>query len=136
MKQGPLPVVTSRFIRTCHEADLAVHVWTVNDASSMNTLLDQGLHTSWHTVRDTLQTHQVCTVVLPTDGGAVLRIRKGSTPEPEHRALYELLALRRPHRQRHNHVAARGDREFRLKLQPAVDCDALVFYQCRHKCVS
>ena len=43
VKQGPLPVVTSRFIRTCHEADLVVHVWTVNDASSMNTLLDQGV---------------------------------------------------------------------------------------------
>ena len=58
-----------------------------------NTLLDQGVHTSWHTVRETLQTHQVCTVVLPTDRGAVLRIRRGSTPEPEHRKLYELLSV-------------------------------------------
>jgi len=58
-----------------------------------NTLLDKGVHTSCHTVRNTLQTHQVCTVVLPTDGGAVLRIRKGSTPEPAHRALYELLGI-------------------------------------------
>ena len=58
-----------------------------------NTLLDKGVHSSWHTVRATLQTHQVCTVVLPTDAGAVLRIRKGSTPEPEHRTLYELLGV-------------------------------------------
>jgi hypothetical protein len=58
-----------------------------------NTLLDKSMHTSWHTVRETLQTHQVCTVVLPTDAGAVLRIRKGSTPEPEHRTLYELLGV-------------------------------------------
>lgn len=58
-----------------------------------NTLLDKGVHSSWHTVRETLQTHQVCTIVLPTDAGAVLRIRKGSTPEPEHRTLYELLGI-------------------------------------------
>ena len=58
-----------------------------------NTLLDTGMHTSWHTVRETLATHQVCTMVLPTDRGAVLRIRKGSTPEPQHRKLYELLGV-------------------------------------------
>ena len=58
-----------------------------------NTLLDKSMHTSWRTVRETLQTHQVCTVVLPTDRGAVLRIRRGSTPEPAHRKLYELLGV-------------------------------------------
>ena len=55
------------------------------------TLLGQGVHTSWATVRQTLETHQVSTIVLPTDTGAVLRIRKGSTPEPEHLELYRLL---------------------------------------------
>jgi hypothetical protein len=40
------------------------------------TLLDQGIHTSWPTVRDTLKTHQVCTLVLPTSDGSILRIRK------------------------------------------------------------
>jgi len=55
------------------------------------TLVANGVHTSWATVRETLQTHQVSTIVLPTDNGAVLRIRKGSTPEPEHRELYRLL---------------------------------------------
>ncbi len=55
------------------------------------TLLDQGVHTSWQTLRDMLKTHQVCTVVLPTDSGAVLRIRKGSTPEAPHREIYRLL---------------------------------------------
>ena len=58
-----------------------------------NTLLDKAVHTSWRTVREVLETHQVCTVVLPTDRGAVLRIRRGSTPEPEHRTLYELLGI-------------------------------------------
>jgi transposase len=55
------------------------------------TLEDQGLHTSWATVREILSTHQVCTVVLPTDQGATLRIRRASTPEEEHLTLYHLL---------------------------------------------
>ena len=58
-----------------------------------NTLLDKQVHTSWRTVRESLETHQVCTVVLPTDRGPVLRIRRGSTPEPQHRELYDLLGL-------------------------------------------
>jgi len=57
------------------------------------TLLDKGIHTSWETVREALRTHQVCTVVLPTDTGAVLRIRKGSTPEAIHRQIYALLEI-------------------------------------------
>jgi hypothetical protein len=48
------------------------------------TLLDAGVHTSWATVRETVKTHQVSTVVLPTDGGVVLRIRRDSTPEGWH----------------------------------------------------
>jgi len=59
------------------------------------TLLDQGIHTSWGTVKETLSTHQVSTVVLPTDDGSVLRIRKGSSPEPEHKEIYDLLSV--PH---------------------------------------
>ena len=31
------------------------------------TLLNQGVHTSWATIRKTLSTHQVATIVLPTD---------------------------------------------------------------------
>jgi transposase len=57
------------------------------------TLLNQGLHTSWATVRETLKTQQVNTIVLPTDGGLVLRIRKGTTPEPVHRELYAKLGI-------------------------------------------
>ena len=57
------------------------------------TLIDQGLHTSWATVRDTLSTHQICTVVLPTSSGETLRIRKSATPEPEHKKLYKLLKM-------------------------------------------
>lgn len=56
-------------------------------------LREKGLHTSWATVRDTLATHQVCTVVLPATNGDVLRIRRASTPEPEHKRIYDLLAI-------------------------------------------
>src|ERR1700678_3791920 len=55
------------------------------------TLLNQEVHTSWATVREILATHQVATIVLPTDGGKTLRIRKGMTPEPKHLELYRLL---------------------------------------------
>jgi transposase len=57
------------------------------------TLLGHGLHTSWATVRETLSTHQVVTIVLPTDGNKILKIRKGTTPEPEHQELYRLLKV-------------------------------------------
>jgi transposase len=55
------------------------------------TLLNQEVHTSWATIRKTLSTHQVATIILPTDRGKVLRIRKGMTPEPAHLELYRLL---------------------------------------------
>src|SRR5262245_21810371 len=56
-------------------------------------LLDQGIHTSGATVRDTLKTHQVCTIVLPTTDGKCLRIRKAATPDPEVRDLYARLDI-------------------------------------------
>src|ERR1035441_340119 len=49
--------------------------------------------TSWATVCETLRTHQISTVVLPTDGRLVLRIRRDSTPEPAHRELYQKLGI-------------------------------------------
>ncbi len=55
--------------------------------------LEQDIHTSWATLRSTLCTHQVVTVVLPAESGAVLRIRKGTTPEPAHREVYETLQV-------------------------------------------
>ncbi len=56
--------------------------------------LDRGVHTSWWTLRQQLSTHQVVTVVLPMADGRVLKIRKGTTPEPLHREIY--LTLRIP----------------------------------------
>ena len=57
------------------------------------TLLDQNIHTSWATVRDTLKTHQVCTIVLPTNNGSQLCVRKASTPEPDVQDLYKQLDI-------------------------------------------
>ena len=57
------------------------------------TLWTQGVHTSWSTVRETVANHNVATLVLPTDGGRVLRIRKGTTPEPDQVELYRLLNI-------------------------------------------
>ena len=42
--------------------------------------LDQGVHTSWATLREQLSTHQVVTVVLPAVHGPTLRLRTSSTP--------------------------------------------------------
>ena len=58
-----------------------------------HTLRENGKHTSWGTVRDTLSMHQICTVVLPAVNGDVLRIRRASTPEASHRELYDLLGI-------------------------------------------
>ena len=57
------------------------------------TLLDQGVHTFWASVRDALATHAIVTIVLPTESGATMRIRKASTPESEHREWYWLLGV-------------------------------------------
>jgi transposase len=57
------------------------------------TLLRQNIHTSWATVRDLLATHQIATIVLPTDQNGVLRIRRSATPEPDHKVLYEALGV-------------------------------------------
>jgi len=55
--------------------------------------LDQGIHTSWWSIRQQLSTHQVATIVLPTSNGMVLRIRKGANPEPEQKKIYEILKI-------------------------------------------
>ena len=57
------------------------------------TLVNQGIHTSWSTVRERVASHSVATLVLPMDGGQVLRIRKGTTPEPEQLELYRWLDI-------------------------------------------
>jgi hypothetical protein len=55
--------------------------------------LDPGVHTSWWTLREQLNTHQAVTVVLPTNNkeGKVPKIRKGTTPEAIHQEIYAKL---------------------------------------------
>jgi glycerophosphoryl diester phosphodiesterase len=40
---GDVTVVDERFVQTAHEADIAVHVWTINDVDEMSHLLDLGV---------------------------------------------------------------------------------------------
>jgi transposase len=55
--------------------------------------LDQGIHTSWATLREQLRTHQVVTAVLPTTDGHLLKIRRATKPEPQHRLIYRILGI-------------------------------------------
>lgn len=57
------------------------------------TFIDQSIHTSWATLREQLSTHQVVTAVLPTTDGNLLKIRRATTPEPQHRLIYRVLAI-------------------------------------------
>jgi glycerophosphoryl diester phosphodiesterase len=56
---GPLVVVSRRFVETAHAHGFAVHVWTVDDASTMQTLLDLGVDglmtDELETLRDVLE---------------------------------------------------------------------------------
>jgi glycerophosphoryl diester phosphodiesterase len=42
-QEGPVPIVTSRFLRAGHRAGLPVHVWTINEEASMHELLELGV---------------------------------------------------------------------------------------------
>jgi glycerophosphoryl diester phosphodiesterase len=71
-RQGSYRLVTPRFIRDLHARGVHVHVWTVNDESDMDRLLDWGV--------DGLVTDR------PDLLGRVLQRRFGRAPTPGHRA--------------------------------------------------
>lgn len=68
---------------------LAYHLLVAVEKS----FLDQDIHTSWATLREQLRTHQVVTAVLPTTDGHLLKIRRATTPEPQHRLIYKVLGI-------------------------------------------
>jgi glycerophosphoryl diester phosphodiesterase len=43
MRIGPVPFVDTRLVAAAHDRGLAVHVWTVNDAADMQTVLNLGV---------------------------------------------------------------------------------------------
>jgi glycerophosphoryl diester phosphodiesterase len=43
IRSGPVRIVSRRFVRAAHRAGLDVHVWTVNEPSTMHGLLDLGV---------------------------------------------------------------------------------------------
>lgn len=43
LKQGVIPVATSRFIKAVHRAGLQVHVWVVNDEPTMRALIEKNV---------------------------------------------------------------------------------------------
>jgi hypothetical protein len=55
--------------------------------------LDEGIHTSWETLRTQLSTHQVVAVRLPTTDGRAFTIRRDRRPEQIHRNIYRVLHI-------------------------------------------
>ena len=43
-RDGRTTVVTARFVETCEDAGLPVHVWTIDDEAEMHELFDLGVH--------------------------------------------------------------------------------------------
>jgi glycerophosphoryl diester phosphodiesterase len=59
ISRGPIPIVTKRFIAAAHRAGLPVHVWTINEETTINELLDLGvdgiMSDRLHLLRDVLR---------------------------------------------------------------------------------
>ena len=72
------------------------HIWITILAYHLlswirETLRDQGDHRSWGTLRRIMQTHCYTTIVLPTKGGQLYRIRKAGEPDEMQKVIYQRL---------------------------------------------
>ncbi len=56
---------------------------------------DKEIATSWETIRNELKTHHIATTVIPYTDHRVLRLRQGTTPEEQHKLIYDTLGI--PH---------------------------------------
>lgn len=71
------------------------------------TLLQQGDHRRWSTIRKVLSTHQRSTVMLTDEQDRIHHIRVSGTPEGSHQEIYRLLQVRDPLKRKHTVVAQR-----------------------------
>ncbi len=74
------------------------HIWITILAYHLlswirETLRDQGDHRSWGTIRRIMQTHCYTTIVLPTKGGKLYRIRKAGEPDELQKVIYQGLKV-------------------------------------------
>jgi transposase len=56
-------------------------------------LAERGVHQSWETIKRLLQTHCYTTILLPTKGGKLYRVRKAGQPEECQAAIYRNLRI-------------------------------------------
>jgi len=56
-------------------------------------LREQGDNRSWATIVRILQTHQYCTIVIPTVDGPVINLRRSGTPDQDQKNIYKKLGI-------------------------------------------
>jgi transposase len=87
-----------------HQKELRVdaHVWISVLAYHLlwfilQSLQAQGDHRCWQTLKRVLETHAYTTILLPTKGGNLYRIRRAGEPEEDQKAIYGTLKLNWKH---------------------------------------
>ena len=74
IRRGPVRIVTGRFITAAHRAGLPVHVWTVNDETTIDELLDLGvdgiMSDRLRLLGDVLKRRRLALAGVPAERGA------------------------------------------------------------------